>query len=340
MSVRSESRLTPLLADVDWQPALDAIAAAERIVLITHCNPDGDGIGSQMALYEALLAAGKAVRMHNRDGVPRIYQFLTHADQVTQGDFHGDSVDLDGVDLIIALDCGARGRLGMPDAFYAGAPLLNIDHHASNKRFGDINLVDARYCATGAMMFDLLIAMGQPLTATMAQAIYVAVMTDTASFRLSSATAAVYRMAADLIDAGAEPWPISVQVYESRSHSGLKMLTACLDTLAFRDGGRSAWIFVDRDMYENSGADVEDTEGLIDYARSVDGVEVAVFIRCDETRDGYWKVSFRGKTWADVGALAAELGGGGHKHAAGCVMQGTLASVRTQVEQAVARLLH
>jgi len=324
-----------LFADVDWQPVIDAIAQAEEIVLITHCNPDGDGIGAQQALYDVLSAAGKQVRMHNRDGVPRIYRFLKHADKVGQGDWNGTQ----DADLIIALDCGAFGRLGMPESFFAGATLVNIDHHASNKLFGDINLVDARYCATGAMIYDLMLAMGVALNKASASAIYAAIITDTASFRLASATPAVYRMAAELVEAGAQPWPISVNIYESRSLAGMQMMTACLATLEIKNDGRSAWIYVTRDIYSQTGADVEDTEGLIDYARSIDGVEVAVFIRVDERDNDRWKISFRGKTWANVGDLAASLGGGGHAYAAGCILQGSLASVCEQVEQAVSHTL-
>lgn len=326
---------TPLFSDVAWQPVIDAIERAEHIVLITHCNPDGDGIGAQQALYETLTAAGKQVRMHNRDGVPRIYQFLEHADKVGRGDWGEPG----WADLIIALDCGAFGRLGMPEAFFQGARLVNIDHHASNKLFGDVNLVDARYCATGAMIYDLILAMQAPMSASAASAIYAAVMTDTASFRLASATPAVYRMAACLIEAGAEPWPISVNVYESRSLAGMKMMTACLDTLEIKHAGKSAWIYVTDEIYRRTGADVEDTEGLIDYARSIDGVEVAVFIRVDEHDSARWKVSFRGKTWANVGQLAATLGGGGHAYAAGCVLQGAFDDVCAEVEQAVSRTL-
>lgn len=330
----------PLYGDVDWMPVIDAIRKAKSIVLITHCNPDGDGIGSQMALYDALsrdsMVCHADIVMHNRDAVPRIYSFLHHADQARMGVWSRDEA---AADVIIALDCGARSRLGMPDSFFDGATLINIDHHASNRRFGDINVVDARYCATGAMIFDLLIAMGSALNADTASAIYVAVMTDTASFRLASSTPAVYRMAADLVEAGAQPWPITVNVYESRSLSGLHMMTACLDTLEIHDGGLSAWVYVTDAMYRKTGADVEDTEGLIDYARSIEGVEIAVFIRSDENVPGRWKVSFRGKTFANVGILAGALGGGGHAYAAGCQLTGSFEEVRERVQAEVSRTL-
>lgn len=324
-----------LFPDVDWQPVIEAIEQADSIVLITHCNPDGDGIGSELALYEALVSKGKQVSIRNRDGIPRIYTFLRHAEQIQKYDW---SSCQDNPDLIISLDCGSFKRLGIGQATPNGTSLINLDHHVSNGHFGDINIVDARYCATGAMISDLLVAMQVMFSADIASAIFTAVLTDTASFRLSSASANIYRLAADLIDAGAQPWPISVAVYESKSLAGMNVLTACLETLEIGDGGRSAWVYVNSEIYEETGANVEDTEGLIDYARSIEGVEVAVLIRCHELEDR-WKVNFRAKTTANVGALANSLGGGGHKHAAGCVLCGSFDEVRNIVRQEVSQIL-
>lgn len=200
-------------------------------------------------------------------------------------------------------------------------------------------MIDHRYCATGAMIHDLLLAMNAPVTPGIASAIYTAILTDTSCFRLVNATADVYRLAADMIEAGAEPWPISVAVYESHTLAGVNILRACLDTLAIHDDGRSAWIYVDRGMYRETGANVEDTEGLIDHVRSINGVEVAVLIRSHESDDDRWKVNFRAKTFADVGALANRLGGGGHKHAAGCVLNGSFDEVMDRTRQAVSELL-
>ncbi|NWF35880.1 DHH family phosphoesterase [Mariprofundus sp. KV] len=328
--------LTPLFSDTQWQPIIEQIEKADSITLTTHCNPDGDGIGSELALYDAFTRMGKKVHMFNRDGIPRIYTFLEHAWNIERGapypEAHHD-------DLIISLDSGSRGRLGLPDSFFAGRTLINIDHHASNQCYGDYNVVDCRYCATGAMVFDLLIAMGQPLSVASASAIYTSILTDTASFRLASTTAGVYRMAADLVDAGAKPWPISMGVYESRPLAGLHILSACLETLEIRDEGRSAWMFINQEMYDATGADVEDSEGLIDYGRSIHGVEVAVLMRIDESGPECWKVNFRAKTKADVGALAASLGGGGHHYAAGCMLRGNFEDVRDRVQTAVSELL-
>ena len=329
-------KLQPLLSDIDWQPIIEQIEQASSITLTTHCNPDGDGIGSELALYDAFTRMGKKVHMFNRDGIPRIYSFLEHAWNIERGapypEAHHD-------DLIISVDSGSRGRLGLPESFFEGRTLINIDHHASNQCFGDYNVVDSRYCATGAMVFDLLIALGQPLTVASASAIYTAILTDTASFRLASTTAGVYRMAADLVDAGAKPWPIIMGVYESRPLAGLHILSACLETLEIRDEGRSAWMFINQQMYDATGADVEDSEGLIDYGRSIHGVEVAVLIRSDESGPDRWKVNFRAKTDADVGTLAASLGGGGHHYASGCMLRGSFEEVRDKVQAAVTGLL-
>jgi len=330
------ANLQSLFPDIDWQPIIGEIEKAESITLTTHCNPDGDGIGSELALFDALTNMGKKVRLFNRDGIPRIYTFLEHAWNVERGDPHCESHH---ADLIISLDSGSRPRLGLSDAFFEGSVLINIDHHASNKQFGDYNIVDSRYCATGAMVFDLMIAMNTPLTVASASAIFTAVLTDTASFRLNSTTASVYRMVADLVDAGAKPWPISMGVYESRPLAGLHILSACLETLEICDEGRSAWMHINRDMYEATGADVEDSEGLIDYGRSIHGVEIAVLIRSDENNESCWKVNFRAKTVADVGALASSLGGGGHRHAAGCMMRGSFEEVREAVQKAVSLAL-
>jgi phosphoesterase RecJ-like protein len=188
------------------------------------------------------------------------------------------------------------------------------------------------------MIFDLLLAMEVAFTVSIASAIYTAVLTDTSCFRHSNTSASIYRMAADLIEAGAQPWPISVAVYESKTLAGMNILTACLETLEIRDGGRSAWIYVNNEMYEKAGANIEDTEGLIDYARSIGGVEVAVLIRHHELEDR-WKVNFRAKTTANVGALANSLGGGGHKHAAGCVLGGSFDEVRDIIRQEVSQIL-
>ncbi len=317
----------------DWRQACEAISGAPSILLVTHRNPDGDGIGSQIGLYHALKDAGRQVRMHNLDGVPRIYHFLPGAGAVTAGqNFPAPEEDM----LVVSLDCGNLRRLGLPAGLYDKCRLLNIDHHVSNTAFGAVNLVDADVCATGALVLELIRRLELPLSPAAASGLYVAIMTDTGSFRYANATAAVFRMAAELIDAGAHPAPIASAVYESNTPGRLQLLRECLQTLTLHDSGRSAWLHITPDMYARSQTDMEDTEGFIEYARSVQGIEVAVFIRPDN--ENGWKASLRSKNGADVGALAESLGGGGHRFAAGCSLQGSLADVTARLRASVSTI--
>lgn len=318
--------------------AMEALCAAIReargILLTTHCSPDGDGIGSQLALYHALRAGGFPVAMHNRDGVPRIYRFLEGSDQVGRGRNPG----AEDVDLIISLDAGSRARLGFDDSLFAGRRLAVIDHHASNTRFGEINLVDVSACSTGAIVYELIRQMNLPFSPDSATAIFVTVLTDTSSFRNVATTPEVHELAAELIRAGAESWPTARAIYEDCSVACFKLRVSCMQTLVLRHQGRSAWLHVDAQMYRDTGGDSEDTEGFIESARAISGVEIAVFMRPGDDASS-WKVTFRGKYDIDVGSLAESLGGGGHRHAAGCTMLGDFDSIQKQVEQAVATIL-
>lgn len=318
----------------DWSSVADALSRADGIVIITHKNPDSDGIGSQIALFHALKSIGKSVWMHNCDSVPRICRYLDGSALATSGDKFNHLSD---VDTVVSLDCGAKSRLAMPDSFFSGKTVINIDHHASNRGFGDVNVVDASYCATGAMVFDLLSYLHIDLTPAMAAPLYVALMTDTASFRLSTVDARVFHLAAELVESGADPAVASKAIYGSNSFARLELLKLSLDTLELHDEKASAWLHVTDDMYDLTSADTEDTEGFIDYGRGIAGVAITVFIR--PSSDDSWKISFRGANSLDVGSLASELGGGGHRYAAGCIQHGTLDEVKARVRPLVARLL-
>jgi phosphoesterase RecJ-like protein len=313
--------------------ACEVISQASSIVLTTHRHPDGDGIGSQLGLLHTLAADGKRVYAHNRDGVPRIYRFLDGSDLVSHGEVfeHGGDVD-----LIIGLDCGNKQRLGLPDDFFAHAPLLNIDHHHGNTMYGDDNLV-TQASATGEIIYELLLQLGLGLTVSAANALYAAILTDTSSFRLANSTASIHRITAELIEAGAEPWVVGMHVYENYPRTRLDLLSLCLGTLEVCDGGRSAWLFVDEGMLAKTGASLEETEGFIDFARSVEGADVSVFVRYAGPNS--WRVSFRSKTVIDVSQTASRLGGGGHRYAAACVVHGSLLEVRSQVGEAVSNIL-
>jgi len=309
------------------------ISRADSIVLTTHRHPDGDGIGSQLGLLHALAAEGKRVYAHNRDGVPRIYRFLDGSDRVTHGEVFAHGGD---VDLIISLDCGGKERLGMPDEFFAHAPLLNIDHHHGNTMYGDENLV-TQASATGEIIYELIQRLGLGLNESAANALYAAILTDTSSFRLANSTASIHRITAELIEAGAKPWTVGMHVYENYPRSRLDLLARCLGTLEVCDDGRSSWLHVDEAMLSETGASLEETEGFIDFARSVEGADVSVFIR--HTGPDTWRVSFRSKTVTDVSQVASRFGGGGHRYSAACITHGSLQEVRRRVGEAVTEIL-
>ncbi len=317
-----------LFPDEDWQPVVAQLRASKHVMLTTHCNSDADGIGSELALFHTLKHMGIRVSMLNYDVVPRICKYLPCSELIQVV----DKPDVSTVDTIVALDAGARSRLGFDDDVFTGKVLINIDHHASNPGYGDINVVNADYCATGAMVFDLIQHLEQPLIQASAEGIYAAILTDTASFHLDRVDASVHRMTAELIEAGAKPAVAADAIYHTQPLARMTLLTKALQTLTLKHNGRTAWMHITQAMLDDSGADHEDSEGFIDMGRSIEGVGVAVFIRPE--REGRWKVSFRGKQ-QDVGALATQLGGGGHKYASGCAVAGSLDEVYAKVQAVV-----
>ncbi len=318
-----------LFPEEDWSAVVTHLKAAEHVMLTTHRSPDADGIGSQLALFDTLQTMGIKVSMFNRDGVPRICRYLTNSNLIQQG----EEPDVTTVDTIVALDAGAMSRLGFSEQLFENRTLINIDHHASNPEYGDLNVINADYCATGAMIFDLIQHLGQPLSGIAAAALYAAILTDTASFQLDRVDAAVHLMVAELIKAGANPAVAATAIYDSQPLARINLLALSLQTLTVEHDGRSAWTHVSQEMLQQTGALTEDTEGFIDVSRSLAGVEIVVFIR-PET-DGRWKVSFRGKENRDVGEVAAALNGGGHRYASGCSITGSLDDVYAQVRAVV-----
>ena len=319
-----------LYPDVDWQPVKEALSSAKLIHIVAHVSPDSDTMGSQIALYHLLTDLGKPVVMHNVDPVPRICMYLDGAHYITHGLDLFASIK---ADTVIAVDAGSRARLGVPNDYFDGKVVINIDHHASNICYGNVNMVDARYCATGAMIYDLIQSLNVSLNAGMASAIYAAVLTDTASFRMSTVTPDTHRMVANLLEAGASSEQAAQEIYQNFPRERFDLLQHALSTLDIDHDGATAWIHVPYHVYDEMGMSSEDSEGFIDYARSISGVVMAVFLREESVNE--WKLSLRGKQGYDVGALAGQLGGGGHKYAAGCTLHGSFSEVRGKIYQAM-----
>jgi len=306
------------------------IAESERILFFMHVQPDGDSIGSTLAMVRALRQQGKEAVMVGVDPIPRIYHFLpgwdtlfTPWEQVT-GEW----------DLACFLDCGDLQRVG------AAVPLverckrsLNIDHHVTNTGYGEYNYMDFSAAAVGELAYRLLRAMNLPIDTETALCLYTSLVTDTGGFRYDSTGPATHRVAADLIELGARPYEVASAIWENESPSRLALLARALQTLRLEQGGKIAWMKVDRAMMAEAGASDDDVEGLVNYARSVEGVEVGVLIK--EAADGRIRVNLRSRRTADVGAVALRFGGGGHARAAGCTLFVSMEEAIEQVLEAV-----
>jgi len=292
---------------------LDAVRAARRICIATHSPMDGDGLGCGLALQRALEGLGKEVAFVTEANVPRAYSFLPGADRIRRLATDGP---LPAFDLLLGLDAGEEERLGRVYAERPeGARVVNIDHHVSNPRYGDVAWVDPRAAATGEQVYRLLADLGA-LDATAAQALLVSLVTDTGRFQYSSTTARTLRIAAALVDAGASPDAIQLNLYGSRPLPVWRLRARAVEDVAFHENGRVALLVVPDGYGVDLGVDVEDLKDLVDIVVGVEGVVVGALVR--GMPDGGAKVSLRSKDdRADVAELAGRHGGGGHVRAAG-----------------------
>ncbi len=317
--------------------SLDQIGEVLRnhhsFVLISHVRPDGDAIGSQLALGYSLMALGKSVRLINEDGLPDNLTFMAGSAKIELP----PAEPLD-VEVAIALDTATKPRLG-DNALHAASKAkiwLNIDHHKSNPAYGDLNLIDETSPATGQILYQLITALELPLPAESRDAIYVATSTDTGSFQYPSTTAKTYEMAADLIHRGLDVGKINSDIYDNHPYRRVELMRALLNTLELSaDGLVAHW-----DMHDQTRVDLnllpEDSEGLIDIIRAIRGVQIAVFF--EELESGKIRISMRSKDRrVDVSNVALEFGGGGHTLAAGIRMAGPLEEAKKQVLAALRR---
>jgi len=298
------------------------VARGQRFLVTAHVKPDGDSIGSQLALAGALRALGKSVRVVNRDSAPPPLQAFPGVSDIEC------LAEVDGsFDAAFVLECGDLDRTGVGGL--ERLFLVNIDHHPGNTLFGVVNWFDGTAAACGEMVFDLVRALDVPLSAEMATHLYVAILTDTGSFHYSSVSPRTFDICRQLLEAGVDPVAVARTVYDSNTIGRLRLFGAVMSTLEVDARGRLATIRLDQAMALASGGSSDDTEGLINMPLTVREIQAVVFFR--EAADGSYRVSFRSKGAIDVGAVAAGLGGGGHKNAAGCTVAGTLAQVRAQI---------
>jgi phosphoesterase RecJ-like protein len=298
----------------------------QRFAVMSHVRPDGDALGSQLALALSLQQLGKEVRVWNEEGMLEKYSFLPHAELVTK-----PPSDPEQFDVAIALDTAIQNRLGTVLAAVRSTKLwINIDHHLSNPGYGDVVYVDAEAPATAEIIFRLIKSQNLPFNRDIAENLYAAISTDTGSFQYPKTSARTFEIAAELIRTGLDIGRLNQQLYENYPRRRLELLRELLRTMRFEHGGRVASVRLSLRTAAELGVIPEDNEGLIDHLRAIRGVIVAVFF--EELTDGKVRVSMRSKDDAvDVCAICQRLGGGGHTLAAGARVRGTLAEVEEEV---------
>ncbi|MFN2542151.1 MAG: bifunctional oligoribonuclease/PAP phosphatase NrnA [Chthoniobacterales bacterium] len=303
-----------------------AFRTHDTIAILGHVRPDGDALGSELALGLSLRELGKNVHIWNEEGMLEKYSFLPRAELMSQ-----PPAEPQDVDLAVALDTAIQNRLGTAGQAVRSAKLwINIDHHVSNPGYGDLVYIDPSAPATGQILFQLIKSEKLPLDRDIAENLFVAISTDTGSFQYPNTTAQTFEVAAELVRVGLDVGAISQKTYENYPRRRIELLRELLGTMQFDADGKVASFALDLKIAAELGVIPEDNEGLIDHLRAIRGVIAAVFF--EELTDGKVRVSMRSKTAAvDVCTICEKFGGGGHKLAAGARIRGTLAEVRRRV---------
>jgi phosphoesterase RecJ-like protein len=299
------------------------LASGRRFLLTGHRNPDGDSLGSALALACALAAQGKEARVVMRDGWSSAYDGMPGLASATVS----EALPADwpaAWDALVVMECPSADRTGWPNMF-AGR-VVNVDHHPGNDRYGAINLVDLPAAAVGEIVADLLDLLRWPLTPDVATNLWVSLVSDTGSFRYGNTTPKALALGARLVAAGARPAAVNEFLFEAQPLASLKLEALVLGTLQLHGDGRVATVELPERFLAESGASAEETEGLVNRARSLRGVRAAALLR--EGENGEIRCSLRSKGEVDVRAVAARHGGGGHRNAAGCRVPGSIASVK------------
>lgn len=312
------------------EPLLQRIRQGNRFLITSHLSPDGDAIGSELALARLLRKMGKGAVVWNHDAAPALFKPLPGSERVHVGEEppKGFPELFDGV---IVLECPTLDRTGL-EGRLADLPLLNIDHHLGNGHYGVVNWVDTSAPAVGEMVFRLAHGLKVELDQETATCLFLTIVTDTGGFRFSNAGVPAFEAGAALVREGARPEQVAQWLYDSQPLGAVKLLGEMLQTLEIAHDGKVASAYLDQGMYQRSGAAVGDSEGLIDHPRSIAGVLAVALVR--QLADGRFKVSLRSKGDIDVERVARQYGGGGHRNAAGFTIDGDGAdaqAIRTRV---------
>jgi phosphoesterase RecJ-like protein len=317
------STMAPEIASI-----VDAIRSRRRFVLSSHARPDGDSIGSQLAMAGALRALGKDVTVVNADPAPPTLMVFPGVADIRVAPRFDEAFD-----AAIVMECGDLSRTGVAglDAGF----VINIDHHPGNTNYGRINWFDARAAACAEMVFDLVGALGVGLSRDIATHVYLAILTDTGSFHYSSLSPRTFDICRQLLEAGVDPVRVARQVFDDNTPGRIRLSGAILSGMRLDPGGRIAVIYVDQEMAQASHAAYDDTEGVINQPLTVKEIEAVIFFK--KIEGDQYRVSLRSKGSIDVGSVAKAYGGGGHRNAAGCTVTGALDALRATLIDQVGR---
>ncbi len=304
----------------------DVLRTHHRFAVLSHVRPDGDALGSQLALTLSLQLLGKEVMAWNEDGLLEKYSFLPGSERLIQ-----PPPEPQDFDVVIALDTATQSRLGLAGEAIRQAKIwVNIDHHQSNPGYGDLVYIDPNSPATGQILFELIQNQRLPMDPAIGENLFVAISTDTGSFQYPNTTARTFEIGAELLRGGVDVGRVSQLLYENYPRRRTELLRELLGTMRFEAKGQIASFSLSLKVTSKLGIRPEDNEGLIDHLRAIRGVIVAVFF--EELADGKVRVSMRSKSDAvDVCAICQKFGGGGHTLAAGARVRGALAEVEAKV---------
>lgn len=298
-------------------------------LITSHKNIDGDAIGSELALYFILKKLNKKPIILNQDRLPRIYNFLPDSDKVHC--LEDNYINIKNIDVGIIVDCTNFERIEETYKIFKNIKnIINIDHHNSNENYGDLNYIDSSASSVGEIIYDLIKFINLDLLdEKISTCLYTAIITDTGSFRYSNVSSKTFSVVSDLASQGIKPNLIADNIYNRNTYSGLKLLGKALLTLEVDESNYASWLTITRDMLNDTEANDEEVEGIIDIARTLENTEVSILFR--ETKDNKIKVSFRSKGDFNVNEFAGKFNGGGHPNSSGCVCSGKIAEVKEKI---------
>jgi len=311
---------------------IEVLRKAPKVALFSHVSPDGDCIGSMLAIGLALEKMGKEVSFYNPNPVPSYLSFLPGSSRIRQKHTNPQPK------ILLFVDCTDLGRVNMSKSEISGdSTVLNLDHHISNLSFGDYNWIDDQASAVGELALTLISQLGVEIDGDMATNLYTAIVTDSGCFEYSNTTAQTHRLAADLLDKGVDLSRIHHNIFDQKPLTQIKLLECALNGLEIHVDGQLAIMTLSAEDFQKCGAEQELSEGLVNYARSIAGVEVAVLLK--EVGPQEIKGGLRSNRWLNVNEIAALFGGGGHQRAAGCTLRVPMAEAKQSITTAIEEAL-